>query len=263
MRFIRVACLFVSAFLAAAALSPAHAGPRQSPPNPAPPSAPIRHVVVGEVIDPLAPTCNIGQFAAPARDENVVYFDGEDVYYTYLKIDSTQCGDCGSNRMAAIKRAHIMMFVPTAPCTMVVRTAVVSSVPTVCHFQDSTQVLCGGFFSTLVSQDGQVYVDFEIQFPDTCKLFTTPPFGTGEGFLEIKFSSINEACRDSLLKPRLAVRALAQNCNSYNPVGNTNVDFTLEYQTGNPIMWAEVETCINTPVNRRRWGQLKSLYRLP
>lgn len=260
MRLIRVACFSIAALCGTAALAPVLAGPRQSPPISAPRGTPIRYALAGTGNN-LTATCTLGYFDAPANAEDVMYFDGDDAYYTYLNVDSLQCANCGQNRAAVIRTAHVMLYFPAAPCTLTVRTSVVGVTQSTCHFQDSLAVLCPGFFTKLINPDPGGFVDFAIPFPESCQVFTTPPQGIGQAFLEFKFSTVNAACSDSLKKPRIAVRAASQFCTSWNPVGTINVDFALEYQTGNPIMYADIETCINTPNRRIRWGKLKSIYR--
>ena len=75
------------------------------------------------------------------------------------------------------------------------------------------------------------------------------------------FLAVNRACADSLTKPRLVTKQFGQQCTSYNPVGDTNIDFVLQYASGNPIMYVDVEQCVSTPTRRQTWGQLKTRYR--
>jgi len=35
----------------------------------------------------------------------------------------------------------------------------------------------------------------------------------------------------------------------------------VEWQAGNPIMYVDVEQCLQVPTRRVTWGQLKQLYR--
>jgi hypothetical protein len=260
MRLFRVACFSIAALCGTAALAPVLAGLRQSAPTPAPRGTPVQHIQAGTNII-TGPTCNIGYSDPPANAENLIYFDGDDAYYTYLNVDSLRCANCGLNRAALIRKAHLELFFPVVPCTLTVRTGVVGITQATCQYQDSLSVLCPNFFTKLINPGPTGYVDFEIPFPDSCQIFTTPPQGIGQAFLEFKFATVNAACRDSLTKPQIAVRGASTYCTSWNPVGTTNVDIALEYTTGNPIMYAEIETCINTPTRRIRWGELKSIYR--
>ena len=260
MRLFRVACFSIAALCGTAAVTPVLAGRRQSPPISAPRGTLVQHIQAGPSIN-TGPTCILGYSAAPANAENIMYFDGDDAYYTYLNIDSLQCINCGLNRAALVRKAHVELYFPAVPCTLSVRTSVVGVTQATCQYQDSLAVLCPGFFTKLIAPGPTGFVDFEIQFPDSCRLFTTPPQGIGKSFLEFKFNTVNAACRDSLHKPQIAVRAASTFCTSWNPVGVTNVDIALNYSTGNPIMYAEIETCINTPTRRVRWGKLKSIYR--
>lgn len=263
MRFPSLAVFTLAALCGASVVS--LAGPRRSPPQMVPAGTPIQRIQVGPELGGAAATCFLGFTGTPFSVEDVIYFDGDDAYYSYLNIDSMQCVGCGENATAIVRKAHMTLYFPatnTLPCSLEVRTRVVGVVQATCRFQDSLSVLCPGFFTKLVHPTPGTFGEFEINFPDTCKLFTTPPMGIGQAFLEIKFNTVNPSCSDSLNKPQIVTRQAGTLCTSYNPVGSTNLDFVLEYNTGNPLMSLEVETCQQTvPVKRRSWGRLKSIYR--
>jgi hypothetical protein len=232
----------------------AHAGRRTTAPSSLT-GKPVKHVWLPGT-DPAAPVCKLGEHGTPFHSENVVYYDGTDSYYTLLPVTTDSCVACTTDSKAEINTAHLALYFPFAPVTVKVLTSVVGSVPVTCRFQDPTVVMCGPFEQQLDSgPDGAVTVDFAIPFPSQCDLAIPP----GEAFLAYTFTYASDTT--SIHKPQVAVQALGRTCTSYNPVGDTNIDFVLSYQTGNPVMYVDVDRCVATPTLRKSWGQLKILYR--
>ena len=235
---------------------PALAGPRQS--------KPVRLHGTVQTSGPVmldTPLCQLGQSGTAFGAENVAYFDGADTYFTWLVSDS--CTTCPDNSMLTFQNAHVSLFFPSAPCTLLVQFRVVDATipPNGCRNQDALTTMCDPFAVQLTNQLVNATVDFSVPFPDSCKMFNTFPLGDGEAFLGVTFLGVNRACSDSLLKPRLITKQFGQQCTSYNPVGDTNIDFVLQYSSGNPIMYVDVERCVSTPTRRRTWGELKTRYR--
>jgi hypothetical protein len=235
---------------------PALGGPRQS--------QPVRLPGAVQTSGPVAlgtPLCQLGQWGTAFAAENVVYYDGADTYFTWLKSDS--CPVCTSNSMLTLQNAHVSLFFPAAPCTLLVQFRVVAATipPNGCRNQDALTTMCDPFAVQLTNQVINATIDFSVPFPDSCKMFNTFPLGNGEAFLGVTFLGVNAACSDSLHKPRLITKQFGKQCTSYNPVGDNNIDFVLNYATGNPIMYVDVDQCVSTPTRRRTWGELKTRYR--
>ena len=196
--------------------------------------------------------CRLGQFGDPVGtigDETsggTVFYGEGDTYWTFLELRPDSCPGCGTNKRGSLSTAHLALYFPFAPETVTVNVSVVGTVPVPCHYpnyQDPGAIMCAPFSATLDSQDNLTVVDFAIPIPPGCQI-STPPDGTGNGFLGFEFVSASDAT--TFHKPLLAVQAAARVCNSFNPVGEVVFDMVPTYLVGNPVMYAEVASCVST-----------------
>jgi len=209
--------------------------------------------------DQTLPICRVGEHGDPFKTENVVYYDGTDSYYTWMRVLPESCSACPAGGVyAKATAAHLALYFPTAPDTVGVTVDVVGVVPATCRFQDAAITVCDPFTVSLDSQDPAITIDFAIPIPNDCGLYTAP-FGTGQAFLAYTFMSSTDTTLVN--KPKLVVQLAGKTCYSYNPVGFINYDFVAEFQTGNPLMYLDVTQCDLVPVKRKSWGQLKLHYR--
>lgn len=207
----------------------------------------VQHALAGTTSSQA--TCRVGQFGAPVGtigDETTggtIYYGEGDTYWTFLELRPDSCPGCGTNARGVLTTAHITLYFPFAPETVTVRVHVVGTVPVSCHYPNYTDpsgIICSSFNATFDSQDAVVVSDLAIPIPPGCQLLTSP-HGDGTGFLGFEFVSASDT--STFHAPLLAVQAAAHTCTSWNPVGAVPFDMVLEYQVGNPVMYAEVAQC--------------------
>ncbi len=187
--------------------------------------------------------CTLGETGSAAGSLDIIDFSGgDDAYYTWLNLDSLACPSCGANSYALMVNAHIALYFPGAPETVMVSVNVVATVPVACHYpnyMDPQALICGPVTARLDCQDPLTVVDFSIPLPTGC-LVHQGPTGPGQAFVGFTFLSHTQP--DSL-KPELATEAMARLCRSFNPIGSVPYDVVFEYQSGNPIMYTDVQAC--------------------
>ncbi len=216
--------------------------------------------------------CKVGQYGTPVgalgdpTNGGTIYFHEGDTYWTYIELRPDSCAGCGANHFGRLSVAHLALYFPFAPETVVVNVSVVASVPLPCHepdFRDAYAVICPAFQDTLICAVPQSILDFAIPVPQGCVINIPPAqpgtVPTGPAFLGFEFVSASD--ETPLNKPQIAVEAAAIPCISWNPVAYIDYDIVREYGVGNPVMYAEVSQCESTPVRRKSWGELKLLYR--
>src|SRR5207244_11026878 len=127
-----------------------------------------------------------------------------------------------------------------------------------CRYQDPDIVLCAPTLATLNSQEAISTIDFAIPLASPCHL-DLPPNSDGQGFLLFDF--LSESDTTIANRAQLSVQQAGFTCRSYNVVGVLRDDVVTTYNSGNPIMYLDVEACITDEVRRGSWGRLKMLYR--
>jgi len=216
--------------------------------------------------DVFDPVCRLGHFGTPPASgstQPALTFDPNegDYFYTWLKLDSLSCNNaCGIGSYGHITAAHVALFFPAAPETLVMSVRVVGVVPIQCRYQDPPIVFCPAFDETLTWQDPISANDFAIPIPGDCRINVSPD-GTGQAFLEyvFKYSSLNTP----ETRPQVVVQTAGLLCETYIPFlgDDPKRDWVVEWAAGNPIMYVDVEQCLQVPTRRVTWGQLKQLYR--
>lgn len=240
-------------------MAPTASGGKSLYRRPIPPGALSRVIHVGPVA--TVPVCQLGEFGPPSPNGtlNQMDFDGNDHWLTLLNLSTATCPACTSFFAARLQTVHVALFIVSAPCTVDVSVRLVRSYPPPCPQPDRFTEICPPFTGQLITQDSLVVVDFAIPAPDAyCDLGLTGPV-----FLEITPTGINAAISDSLLRPEPMPQTTGEPCNSWLAVYDerSGQELTTTYGTPNPIMYAEVAECIDTPVRPRTWGQLKAIYR--
>jgi hypothetical protein len=258
--------LVVPALLLPLLATGAVAGQRLSPAQPLPPGATAGR----DAAESQQGICVLGVNGPDAATgaENVVYYDGTDNWLSRLTLNRTVCNTCSLGTQGVLEAAHVSLFFPTAPCTMTVRVRVVRNFALEeCPFPDGFSLVNNNpaceFTSTLYAdaEDINTVKEFTIPFPTTaCTIL--PNLTT---FLEINFTSINEAARDSLVRPRIMPWNQKLPCYSYNRYeGNrfgADITASSDIDMNNAKIWADILYCESVATVRRTWGQLKQIYR--
>jgi hypothetical protein len=128
-----------------------------------------------------------------------------------------------------------------------------------CPQPDRYTQLCPPFTGQLIVPDSLVLVDWAIPVPPNY----CDPGLTGPMFMEVTPTKINQGCADSLSRPEPMPQTTVDLCNSWLAVYDERSGQELYsiYASPNPIMYADVATCFDTPVRKRTWGELKVIYR--
>jgi len=217
--------------------------------------------------NPQAIVCKLGQYGAPVAtisDTSIVYFGERDTYWTFIELRPDSCPTCDNLWAGTLSMAHLALYFPYAPETLAVNFSVVQSVPIPCHYPNYTDpnaIICQPSSAQLICPEAPATIDFAVPIPPGCTLTVLQQSdGTyARAFMGFEFVSANDTT--SAHKPQIATGASAKPCNSFNPVGFIPYDIVTEYQSGNPVMYAEVESCESTPTLRTTWGRLKLHYR--
>src|SRR5262249_39672221 len=151
-------------------------------------------------------------------------------HYTWIHIQPDSCPLCSAGYLAELNSAHLGLYFPAAPETVIVSVSVVAVVPVTGRFQDPTVLVCYPVQHTLVGDIPNASFDFAMPVANGCGI-EIPPVGIGQAFLAFVFESSSDTT--VMNRPRLVVQQLGRFCTTYNPVGDTNIDFVANYQTGN------------------------------